>query len=158
MDHKEKSRNTDINIFPLASSFKFIDEWICRGFSPTGMKVHHTRKRVRIKITWLCCHTQVGHNYQQQELLCQMLHLAHLFSGHTEMHHSPWERVCGKDKVLAYSREAIKGLHISLEGRAGLKRLLSQLPCFETHKGSQGSQLSLPFFQMSGSSTIPHQS
>lgn len=75
------------------------------------------------------CHAHwASHRYQQQELLFQMLVLALPFVALTEMHYDRWESICVKDKVLAYTRGAIKGLHKLPEGTAGMGRLLSLLP------------------------------
>lgn len=43
------------------------------------------------------------------------------------MHYDRWESICVKDKVLAYTRGAIKSLHKLPEGMAGMGRLLSLL-------------------------------
>jgi len=61
-----------------------------------------------------------------------MLALALLFIAQTEMHYGHWECICVKDKVLADTRGEIKGLHMLLEGRAGMRRFLSQL-LFKKH-------------------------
>lgn len=57
-----------------------------------------------------------------------MLVLALPFVALTETHYDRWEFICVKDKALAYTRGAIKGLHKLLEGVAGMGRLPSLLP------------------------------
>lgn len=157
MDHEEENRNTNITYFHRLLSSRPQMNWICRAFSHRNEGTSQQTEGRRI-IMWVCCHThQASHKYQQQELLSWMLALAFFFIDQTES-----ECICVQDGVLAYTRGAVEGLHMLLEGRADMRRFLPQLP-FKKHipllpnsaKGVKGDSLHCFSFRWVAPPQIP---